>query len=625
MRKIKKIMALVIAAVMIVGTMSMTAFAATGDLSVNGNLKIEGLDAGDVVTYYQILKWDPDNSINGDDGKPIGWVWGDDIKTTGSTLTNDDLKAITGTTDDSGQISAALAGKIAENVTGGTATAATAGDTWTQTVTKAGLYMAIVDPASVNTLYNPIFVAANYVGGGEDADDNNEISITANALTYSDTAMAKKTTLSVDKESTGTDTGNNLTGTTNTSYTADVDEPINFTVKTHVPKFGTNYTDPVFKVTDTLNGIALTGDNVKVYKATAGVKDDPAVELVKDKDYTITGSAADSTTYTITFTEDYLWGNPNATAGVTTIPAAGQDIVIEYTAKITDEAEQIVNPEDNTVDVIFSTTPDDTTGKGLLRDQTNHYTFSIDADLLGHSEGDGSSTEAIKVGVDKEGNYIVESKTYAWSNEKHGPLAGAKFALFTTSDAATEYTGNGSDIATMTDAQKDDKGIYHNSQFSGIVETDANGRINIKGLDASTYYLKELTAPDGFIKMQDVVTVTITADITEEYEVKQEVNNAGETVKVTYKTNKLNGYSVAFSDGKSSASTNYTITLSESSAKAIQADRVAPSSDFELKNTKGVELPSTGGMGTTLFYIIGAVLVLGAGILLVTRRRMSAN
>ena len=432
--------------------------------------------------------------------------------------------------------------------------------------------------------------------------------------------MAKKTTLSVDKESAGTDSGNNVTGTTNMSYTTDVDEPINFTVKTHVPKFGTNYTEPVFKVTDTLNGIALTGDNVKVYKANAGVKGDP---LVKDKDYTITGSAADSTTYTITFTDHYLWGD--GTTGVTEIPAAGQDIIIEYTGKVTDDAEQIVNPEDNTVDVIFSTTPDDTKGKGLLRDQTNHYTFSIDADLLGHSEGDGSSTEAIKVGVDKEGNYIVESKTYAWSNEKHGPLAGAKFALFTSADKAAAYTGNGSDIPTMANDAKDTAGIYHNSQFNGLVETDANGRINIKGLDASTYYLKELTAPDGFIKMQDVVTVTIAADITEEYEVKQEVDNDGTPVKVTYKTNKLNSYSVTFTDGTNTAATNYTITLSESSAEAIQADRVTPSSDFELKNTKGVELPSTGGMGTTLFYIIGAVLVLGAGVLLVTRRRMSAN
>ncbi|MEE1110286.1 MAG: LPXTG cell wall anchor domain-containing protein, partial [Lachnospiraceae bacterium] len=42
-------------------------------------------------------------------------------------------------------------------------------------------------------------------------------------------------------------------------------------------------------------------------------------------------------------------------------------------------------------------------------------------------------------------------------------------------------------------------------------------------------------------------------------------------------------------------------------------------------NQKGTELPSTGGIGTTIFYVIGAILVLGAGILLVTRRRMSVQ
>jgi LPXTG-motif cell wall-anchored protein len=56
-----------------------------------------------------------------------------------------------------------------------------------------------------------------------------------------------------------------------------------------------------------------------------------------------------------------------------------------------------------------------------------------------------------------------------------------------------------------------------------------------------------------------------------------------------------------------------------------KVERNATSSDKELENTKGVELPSTGGMGTTIFYIIGAILVVGAGIVLVTRRRMSAN
>ena len=44
-----------------------------------------------------------------------------------------------------------------------------------------------------------------------------------------------------------------------------------------------------------------------------------------------------------------------------------------------------------------------------------------------------------------------------------------------------------------------------------------------------------------------------------------------------------------------------------------------------IVNNAGQQLPSTGGIGTTIFYIVGAILVLGSGILLVTRRRMNAN
>jgi LPXTG-motif cell wall-anchored protein len=45
----------------------------------------------------------------------------------------------------------------------------------------------------------------------------------------------------------------------------------------------------------------------------------------------------------------------------------------------------------------------------------------------------------------------------------------------------------------------------------------------------------------------------------------------------------------------------------------------------EVVNNGGAELPSTGGSGTTMLYIIGAILLVGAGILLVTRRRMNSN
>ena len=43
--------------------------------------------------------------------------------------------------------------------------------------------------------------------------------------------------------------------------------------------------------------------------------------------------------------------------------------------------------------------------------------------------------------------------------------------------------------------------------------------------------------------------------------------------------------------------------------------------EVEIENKQGAELPSTGGMGTTIFYAIGAILVIGAGVVLVSRRR----
>ena len=105
---------------------------------------------------------------------------------------------------------------------------------------------------------------------------------------------------------------------------------------------------------------------------------------------------------------------------------------------------------------------------------------------------------------------------------------------------------------------------------STILTTNTQGKIEIDGLDADTYYLREIEAPAGY-------------------------NGLGQDVEV-----KITGATKA----EDSATLTYTTVAAE------------------INNQSGTELPSTGGMGTTVFYILGSVLVLGAAVVLVTRKRM---
>ena len=69
----------------------------------------------------------------------------------------------------------------------------------------------------------------------------------------------------------------------------------------------------------------------------------------------------------------------------------------------------------------------------------------------------------------------------------------------------------------------------------------------------------------------------------------------------------------------------YNMLTDKSEAFSVNATSSAEGTDVKIENNQGAELPSTGGIGTTIFYIIGAILVIGAGVVLVTRRRMNAN
>jgi LPXTG-motif cell wall-anchored protein len=112
--------------------------------------------------------------------------------------------------------------------------------------------------------------------------------------------------------------------------------------------------------------------------------------------------------------------------------------------------------------------------------------------------------------------------------------------------------------------------------------------INIRGLSAGIYHLVETSTAEGFNMLADPIVITITDTTT------------GTQPDITP------SHTVTYKIGTNGSDANGT-------------DKI------EVVNNTGSVLPSTGGSGTTMLYIIGVILLAGAGILLVTRRRMKAE
>lgn len=115
------------------------------------------------------------------------------------------------------------------------------------------------------------------------------------------------------------------------------------------------------------------------------------------------------------------------------------------------------------------------------------------------------------------------------------------------------------------------------------METTGTGDISIEGLNVGTYYLEETEAPAGYNKLTGPIEVEITATTS--------ATSVSETVEY-----------------RNSSETSYT---------------QATDATVKVLNKAGTQLPSTGGIGTTLFYVIGGVLMVVAAVLLVTKKRMN--
>lgn len=174
-------------------------------------------------------------------------------------------------------------------------------------------------------------------------------------------------------------------------------------------------------------------------------------------------------------------------------------------------------------------------------------------------------------------------------------LAGAEFRLYrnvTTSTSGGDVTNTYYAIVEKESASAATyriTGWTQNSADASIKMITPDGAANtkgifiVKGLDGVAYHLEETKAPEKYSKLDESVPYSITAEFT------------GQTLT------SLSGNI----DGVSLGSNMDTGTINEAA----------------INNTLGNVLPTTGGIGTTIFYIVGGVLVLGAGAAFVMKRR----
>ncbi len=155
----------------------------------------------------------------------------------------------------------------------------------------------------------------------------------------------------------------------------------------------------------------------------------------------------------------------------------------------------------------------------------------------------------------------TETKTYEFTVNKYAASDAAKNPLAGAEFQLKDANRNVVKLIKLSDTEY----RVANGNEAGAVDsftTVATGKIVIKGVDLDKYTLVEIAAPEGYNKLKDPVAITVNAD------------------------------------------------------NALVVD---------VPNNTGAELPSTGGIGTTIFYVVGGILVVGAAVVLTTRKRMEKN
>ena len=351
---------------------------------------------------------------------------------------------------------------------------------------------------------------------------------------------------------------------TNKGNSANVGDTVSYKVSVNpVPNY--NGTNPKLNVVDTLDkGLQYTDGSLNVVVKGANT-DGTDKALVAGTDYTFTPSAnGDQTVLTVDFVVD----------GKYTLNAyAGKEVDITYNTTLTEKA--TLNETANVNDVTLNYTKDSKTegNDGTDNDKTYTYTFDID----------GSATGTTGI-INKKGDKTTDENG----------LNGATFALY-KEDQLKEGKLTGNPFKTA---------------ISGTQGT-AKGQLHFTGLAAGTYYLQETEAPDGYSVNTTIFKVVIEASYYQ----------TGDTLPQGKEVGMLKSWTVKVGEGINAIGdalkevANFTVDNEGTMTRAENGG-------MDIQNTSISSLPSTGGIGTTIFTIVGCgIMIAAAGLFFASRRK----
>ena len=495
MKTIKRSIALVLAMILTLA-MSVTVFAAPNADQNTFSLTLNKAVKGHTYEAYQILSGD----LSADKATLSNIKWGEGINAEGQTALGGDAAGYAKKLADMGNNSSEL--KEQAQIIGAN-------------LASASGSVTVTDPDAKNVISN--LKPGYYLIKDKDDSLQGQESYTEFILHVTDDvdANVKADVPSVEKKVKDT---NDTTGeTTGWQDSADYDigDDVPFQLTATLANNIESYKTYSLKFNDTLSkGLDYNND---------------AVIKLGDKDVTSYFTPSyDETAKTLTFTCDNIvaFGAKNS-----------DKIVVEYTAKLNENAVIGAAGNPNTVYLDFSNNPNN------------------------GGEGDRGKTPEDKVIV------FTYKLTVNKVDKENKPLTGAEFSLFKKVNGKEELV-----------------------EVKKILSTNAEGTVfGFTGLDDGTYVLRETKTPDGYNSIEDQ-TFTISA--------KHDENS--DDPKLTALTG----------DVASGSIINLGVMLEKGELST------------DVVNNKGSVLPSTGGAGRVAIYVIGAILVLGGGIVLVTKKRV---